>query len=462
MDSLLSGMMEKLLLTSTGKVLRTQGAAISTQVEYGYLYNWYAATDARNIAPAGFHVPTDDEIKTMELYIGISALVINDWNLRGTVEGGKLKETGFTHWYSPNLGSTNEIGFNWKGSGFRNIDGRFMNIKNIGYLVSSDKYTREIIYNRSDINRSHYFSASTYGYPLRFIADSGTPTTVTGNDGKIYSCVTIGTQTWTAENSNETKYRDGSLIPEVTDNTAWSALTTGGRCSYNNVEANAGVTTYSAGKILRFSQPDFTPIKYGLLYNWYAATDVRGISSSGGWVVPSKTEWGTLVTEIGGETSGGKLKKTGTTHWQTPNTGATNEVGFNGSGGGTRNPYDGTFNAISNQSLIFSSTLNFSQPWAIYLQYSTANVSITNLANQRAAAAIRLLYTGSGSPTTYTGNDGKIYPVVLIGTQRWISMNLAETKYRDGSTIPNVTDNATWAALTTGACCAYNNDQNNV
>lgn len=60
------------------------------------------------------------------------------------------------------------------------------------------------------------------------------------------------------------------------------------------------------------------------------------------------------------------------------------------------------------------------------------------------------------------GNDGKVYPTVAIGTQVWMAANLAETKYRNGDTIPTVTDNTTWAGLTTGAKCAYNNDESNV
>jgi hypothetical protein len=66
-----------------------------------------------------------------------------------------------------------------------------------------------------------------------------------------------------------------------------------------------------------------------------------------------------------------------------------------------------------------------------------------------------------GQKGTYVGNDGRVYNTICIGTQEWLSENLAETKYRDGSAIPEVTDNTAWAALSTGALCAYNNDWNN-
>ena len=66
-----------------------------------------------------------------------------------------------------------------------------------------------------------------------------------------------------------------------------------------------------------------------------------------------------------------------------------------------------------------------------------------------------------GQTATYTGNDGKIYRTICIGTQEWVADNLVETKYRDDTDIPIVTENATWAALATGAMCYYNNDVTN-
>ncbi len=66
-----------------------------------------------------------------------------------------------------------------------------------------------------------------------------------------------------------------------------------------------------------------------------------------------------------------------------------------------------------------------------------------------------------GQSGTYTGNDGKVYRTICIGTQEWVADNLCETKYRNGDSIPEVQDNISWAALTTGARCFYNNDPNN-
>jgi uncharacterized protein (TIGR02145 family) len=64
--------------------------------------------------------------------------------------------------------------------------------------------------------------------------------------------------------------------------------------------------------------------------------------------------------------------------------------------------------------------------------------------------------------STVTDIDGNVYQTVTIGTQVWMAANLRVTHYRNGEDIPNVTEGPTWAALTTGAYCEYNNDANNV
>jgi len=75
---------------------------------YGRLYDWETACD---VCPDGWHLPTDDEWKTLEMYLGMSQADANSEGWRGTDEGGKLKETGTIHWNCPNIRSTNESGF---------------------------------------------------------------------------------------------------------------------------------------------------------------------------------------------------------------------------------------------------------------------------------------------------------------------------------------------------------------
>jgi uncharacterized protein (TIGR02145 family) len=126
---------------------------------------------------------------------------------------------------------------------------------------------------------------------------------------------TIGSQIWSTANLNVAKYRNGDLIPNVTDVNQWANLTTGAWCWYNNDSA-----TYAA--------------TYGRLYNWYAVNDPRGLAPQG-WHVPSNAEWATLETTVGGSSiAGGALKST--TGWIAPNTGATNSSGFSALPGGYR------------------------------------------------------------------------------------------------------------------------------
>ena len=127
-------------------------------------------------------------------------------------------------------------------------------------------------------------------------------------DGNHYAVVQIETQLWMAENLNSTKYQNGDPIPNITGVTAWTGLTTGAYCDYNN--------------------DPLISLTYGKLYNFYAASDPRNIAPVG-WHVPTKAEVETLLDAIGGFlTAGGKLKESSTSYWATPNLAATDEYGF--------------------------------------------------------------------------------------------------------------------------------------
>jgi uncharacterized protein (TIGR02145 family) len=177
-------------------------------------------------------------------------------------------------------------------------------------------------------------------------------------DGNNYKTIRIGSQLWMAENLKTTRYNDGTSIPDVTDDTEWRNLTTGGYSWYNN-----GAETFKA--------------IYGALYNWYAVTDSRNICPTG-WHVPAVQEWNALTTFLGDEiVAGGKLKEAGTTHWLSPNTGATNESGFTLLPGGMRiyNPEGGNadtqFEFIGSQSGLWSTSATYD----IYAAYIPAYYS---------------------------------------------------------------------------------------
>ncbi|MBS4057737.1 MAG: fibrobacter succinogenes major paralogous domain-containing protein [Bacteroidetes bacterium] len=183
-----------------------------------------------------------------------------------------------------------------------------------------------------------------------------TPGTVTDADGNVYHTITIGTQVWLAEDLKTTKFRDGSAIVNETDATAWSALSTAAYCDYDNSAAN-GAT-------------------YGHLYNWYAVHDSRNICPSG-WHVPTDADWATLTGFLGGESvAGGKLKETGTAHWLSPNTGATDEVGFKALPAGERRA-TGQYIYLGEYACWWSSTeYDVQQAWIRYI--GNDDVDVTN------------------------------------------------------------------------------------
>lgn len=225
------------------------------------------------------------------------------------------------------------------------------------------------------------------------------------------------------------------------------------------------------------------PVNYGLLYNWYAAmgdADANGSSETSiaavGWHLPAYTECDILVAYLGGATvAGGALKKTGFTHWENPNTGATNSSGFGSVGGGLRG-IDGVYSSIRITSHILNTYSATSTTTSIFSTGGSTNTnagSYVSANKHRSGISVRLVKDSTtlthGQTGIYTGNDGKIYRTICIGTQEWLADNLCETRFRDGSIIPwyganpaNYFTNTEWAALTTAGCCAYNNDVNNV
>ena len=143
--------------------------------------------------------------------------------------------------------------------------------------------------------------------------------TLTDQDGNVYKTISIGTQTWMAENLRTTKYRDGSDIPEVKSADAWFALRSDAYCNYNNTTSVDSIATF------------------GRLYNWNAVNDSRKLAPFG-WHIASNAEWSTLKDYLGGSLmAGGKLKEVGLTHWLEINGAATNESGFTALPGGEIN-----------------------------------------------------------------------------------------------------------------------------
>ncbi len=152
-------------------------------------------------------------------------------------------------------------------------------------------------------------------------------------DGNVYKTVTIGKQTWMAENLKTTRFSDDTAIQLIKDDKTWAETTSPALCWYRND------ATFKN--------------KYGALYNWYAVNTNKICPK--GWHVPTDPEWTTLTSFLGGENgAGGKMKVADTIHWGNPNTGANNKSGFSAISTGFRS-YSGSFELSGSNSLFFRS-----------------------------------------------------------------------------------------------------------
>ncbi|MBU0712688.1 fibronectin type III domain-containing protein [bacterium] len=220
-------------------------------------------------------------------------------------------------------------------------------------LTQNINYTYRVFANSAN-NQSEY---SNIAEVIRSVTDI---------DDNVYKVVKIGNQWWMAENLKVKRYRNGNLIPNVTDGMTWANLETGAYCNNFNIEYYGNV--------------------YGALYNGYAVNDSRNIAPEG-WHVPSDEEWKELEMYLGmsqseadtfgwrGTDEGGKLKETGTNHWNSPNTGATNVSGFTALAGGYRDGLS-DWSLPGYRAYFWSSTgLESSGAYARCLIYNNSNIS---------------------------------------------------------------------------------------
>lgn len=173
--------------------------------------------------------------------------------------------------------------------------------------------------------------------------------------------VSIGTQVWMTKNLNVSRYRNGDIIPQVTNSTQWASLTTGAWCFYANNTANGTV--------------------YGKLYNWYAVNDPRGLAPIG-YHIPTDGEWTSLTIFLGGEDIAGDKMKAMTSWSLFPGTINSNSSGFTALSGGFRRP-DGTFTNLGYYNGLWSSSQSDNDTmWFRLLNYNSGWVNrLSNIAN---------------------------------------------------------------------------------
>ena len=266
-----------------------------------------------------------------------------------------------------------------------------------------------------------------------------------------------------AENLRTTIYASGDTIPIVTYVNQWVGLqgtNIGAWCHYNNDSL--------------YENP------YGKLYNWNAVTDPRNVCPAG-WHLPSDAEWNTLIGYLdpnynpnppiagGGIQSliaGGKMKSTGTQYWQSPNTAATNEIGFSGVPGGSigaSNSFGGlgtwagwwTSSTIGTQSYCTNIAVNNSDGslyWndnvGLYLPNSTWGCSVRcledshliNGLNCDSANNLGYLWAGGAasgisSSVPYTGGNGSMHSGQVVNSTgvTGLTATLAAGSFANGS-----------------------------
>ena len=215
-------------------------------------------------------------------------------------------------------------------------------------------------------------------------------------DGNTYEFIKYGDQVWTVENAEMVTYRDGTEIPEVTDGTAWSNLTTGAWCYYDNDSSK------------------------GRLYNWYAIMGIHDAASLAdatlrkafapeGWHVASDAEWTTLENYLiangynyDSTTTENKIGKAmaSPAGWNSSaNTGApgndqslNNGSGFNAFPEGSRRSYDGAFPNESNYAFFWSSTESSADlGWYRYLSFGGSYLYRNDYDGKRSGLSVRFV-----------------------------------------------------------------------
>jgi uncharacterized protein (TIGR02145 family) len=309
---------------------------------YGALYNWYTVNTGK-LAPKGWRVPSQEDWTLLRNY-----LIANGYNYDGTTSGNKIAKalTSINSWKSERTvegtpGSSdypekqNSTGFSALPCGSRQEEG-FVAEGYLGLWLSSQS-ANCVAMTGNLCELAIGSNLNSYGLSVRCIKGEEPVANVQGNftdgrDGKTYKTVTIGTQTWMAENL--------AYLPKISHSTEGSETE-----PYYYVYDYYGTDVGAAKATANFAN-------YGVLYNWPAAKSACPM----GWHLPNSIEWFNLINFLGGEfVAGGKLKETDTTHWYSPNTGATNETGFTALPGGYYFSNPGGFDSIKKSGFWWSS-----------------------------------------------------------------------------------------------------------
>ncbi len=235
-------------------------------------------------------------------------------------------------------------------------------------------------------------------------------------DGNEYPVVNINNQTWLQKNLNVSRYRNGDVIPQVTDPSQWANLTTGAWCYYNNDSSLGNV--------------------YGKLYNWYAVNDTRGLAPFD-WNIPSENDVDNLANNLGGyQVAGGKMKEVGIINWNSPNTGADNSSKFTALAGGSR--INGSYINKGTRFECWSAEQNNSGV-SYFISDSSASIGQSSAMNQNAGLSVRCLLNNATIEPTYIWSTGASTPEITVNptvtTTYYCTMKIGNKSYLDSVTV---------------------------
>jgi len=400
---------------------------------YGRLYTWHAATDIRSVCPDGWYVPRDADITLLTTF------------LEGeTVAAGKLKETGITHWTTPNTGATDDAGFTALPGGMREINGTFKYIGMSFYLYSSSAYNtlnawyRGIYYSKADIIRG--YAGKRYGLSIRCvkvnfpIVETTPVTTVTTTSATVGGEVTS----------------DGGIT--VTDRGVFFSHLPNPVASGIKIQSGSGEGTFE------INVSGLTPDK---IY-YVIAYAINSIGTTYGEELSLKTEPLTLPVLI-----------------TKPATSITQAKAISGGdiyydGGVAVTSRGVCWSKAENPTIADDHTSDGSDIGSFSSYIKGLSHSTKYYVRAYAVNSVGIAYgdpisftTLSGGPIvfnsaltygTVTDIEGNVYKTIQVGTRAIMAENLRTTKYNDNKPISGITDNTIWKNLTTPGYCWYDND----
>ncbi len=393
--------------------------------EYGLFYNWTAAIDIRGVCPEGWHVPSMDEFSDLISFLG-----------GDNIAGGKLKESGFTHWNNPNEGATNESGFTSLGGGIINSGNLVASgLGNVTRMWSSNSKTGlEIRNNTAGVSYINNGSGS-WGYCIRCVSGYGD----SDNDG-VQDNFDICPNT----NVGETVNPEGCSINQLDEDND-GVIDNDDQCPETTLGET--VNEFGCSESQLDNDSDGIPNNIDLCPNTQIGASVNSNGCSSFQLEDSDND--------------GVLNYLDQCPY-TPSGENVNNVGCSDSQ--LDDDFDGVPNNLDDCPNTQFGVNVTSNGCSSYQLSDDDGDGVQNYLDECPNTPEGTQVDSVGCPLdsgyTVTDVDGNTYNTVQIGNQIWMKENLKTTKYKNGDNIPQITDEfmPAYTSTGTGAYKNYNND----